>query len=206
MNVCAIAISAYAKSHTEEETARLIGRLFGNDMPRDDHGHFYKEAGAPCPHDHEDVTEEYKKNATPGQGKFIVEPGVKKDGKNRHEVEIGQWLHNEFGGDITVLQQRNIPGKKDPDFEWKGQYWELQTPNSWGVHTIDKNMREAIHQIEDNPGGIILDLNICGATLEAAEKDIIHRMRRSADFPADVIILYKQGKYKVIRYKKSSSK
>lgn len=50
MNVLASVIREYARTHTEDQTAAMIGRLLDKRMPKDDHGHFYKEAGAPCPH------------------------------------------------------------------------------------------------------------------------------------------------------------
>lgn len=58
-------IKAYGRTHTVAETAALIIRLLGLDTPKDDHGHWYKEAGAPCPHDNgmASLSEDQRKQA-----------------------------------------------------------------------------------------------------------------------------------------------
>lgn len=206
LNYRSIAISAYSKTHSVFDTSKFIERFFGRDTPKDDAGHWYKTEGAPCPHGGEDVTEEYKRNAKPGKGVFKIEPGVKKDGKEKHEAEIAEWLHREFGGDMIVLEKKNKQGEKEPDYLWRGKYWELQTPEGKRKNLLDDHTREGIRQIRKNPGGIIMDLNKCDVSLEQAEKDITHRMERSAGFDADVFILYKNGEYKVIRHKKKPTK
>lgn len=68
MNVLAFVIREYAQTHTEDQTAAMIGRLLDKRMPKDDHGHFYKEAGAPCPH-HAAGKARKPRNALKNEGK-----------------------------------------------------------------------------------------------------------------------------------------
>jgi len=147
-----------------------------------------------------DITNEYKENARPGEGKFEIDPGV--DVLNRvDDIKIAKWLHSEFGGDIRVLEEIHKNKRvSNPDYLWNGRLWDLKTPDSKSYSALNDRPRTGIKQIRRNPGGIIMDLNKCGASLEDAEIAVRNRMYTSADFAADVIILYKGDKYKVLRF------
>lgn len=145
------------------------------------------------------VIEEYRQKATPGVGSVIVQERRKY--KNR-ELENMQLIHAEFGGNITMLKESNIPGKKNPDYEWTGKLWEEQEPTSKSKNAIDANIREGIHQIIDNPGGIILDVGENTMPIEEIEDLVLKRLRRSASFDCEIIII-RQGKIEEIyRYHK----
>lgn len=51
MSVRSILIKMFSRTHTAEETAGMIVQMLGLDTPKDDHGHWFDEEGAPCPHD-----------------------------------------------------------------------------------------------------------------------------------------------------------
>ena len=101
-----------------------------------------------------------------------------------------------------ALPETNVPGKKNPDYLWRGHYWEEQEPISFSKNAVDMNVREAIHQIAENPGGIVLDLGESPMKLDEVHEIINKRLRRSAGFSCDVVII-RSGKIEdIYRYKK----
>lgn len=143
------------------------------------------------------VLETYKRTSTPGEGKFIVPDN--REYKNR-EKENMELLYHEFGGDIEALEEH--PGQKNPDYRWRGHYWEEQEPIAYTKNAVDKNTREAIHQIMDDPGGIVLDIGNSDMEKSRVEGIILERLRRSAKFDCDVLVI-RNGKVEdVYRYKR----
>lgn len=153
-----------------------------------------------------DVTKEYINNATPGQGKFIIDPGV--DVKKRIEdIQMAKWIHSTLGGDIRVLEEnQEVQGVKNPDYEWRDRFWELKTPEEFTYNAINKRTQAGLRQIKTNPGGIIMDLSDHNGSFEDAENAISDRIRNSARFDVDVIVLRKGDEYRILRYKTSSAK
>lgn len=146
-----------------------------------------------------DVTDEYKRKARPGKGKLTIYSGAEEERPD--DVRMARWIHEEFGGDIRVLRESHEAlGVKNPDYLWNGKLWDLKTPDESTYNAINKRTRKGIEQIQTNSGGIIMDLGKCGATIEEAEKAIRNRMFKSAENSADVIILHKDGKYKILRF------
>lgn len=172
---------------------------------RDDHGRF-SETGASSgakssSHSKElnDVTSEYKSAATPKTGTIQFEPGYDIS-RNREEVKIAGWIYETFGGDITLLAERD--GQKNPDYKWNGKLWDLKTPEEIKFSSIQRLTRTGIHQIESNPGGIIVDLGDRDDIDQVAESAVAYRASRSANFDFDAIIVRKRNEYKVLRFKK----
>lgn len=145
-----------------------------------------------------DVTPEYFGTATPGKGKIEREPNYV---EVRHVNEIGaaQWLHDTFGGDITLLNE--TPGKgKRADFLWNGKLWDLK--NTSTTKSVDVAVRKGLKQIADNPGGIILDFTDHDILLDHIKSAIDARMRTSGTQATDVIIVSNGKTAAVFRYKK----
>ncbi len=147
----------------------------------------------------EDVTEEYLRTATPGQGKITYDEGYRK-GKYAREVNTAEWLHDRFGGDIRLLRESSEFGIKTPDYEWRGKLWDLK--NTTTAKAADAAVRHALKQIKDNPGGVILDYGDADIVLEELEEVLLSRIRRSGLPLVDIIILMKNELKKIIRYKK----
>lgn len=148
--------------------------------------------------DYKSVYQEYLINATPQKGHIDVSD---REFKNNEERNL-HLLHSEIGGDIKALPETNVPGKKNPDYLWRGHYWEEQEPISFSKNAVDMNVREAIHQIAENPGGIVLDLGESPMKLDEVHEIINKRLRRSAGFSCDVVII-RSGKIEdICRYKK----
>lgn len=80
------------------------------------------------------------------------------------------------GGDIKLLKESKEQGSKTPDFLWNGRNWELKGVTT--LNSIDRAIREAAKQIQDNPGGIILNLLDATQSIESNENAILQRFRR----------------------------
>ena len=148
----------------------------------------------------EDVTAEYFGTATPDAGQVVKENGFKEGAKKR-EVPVASYLHDTFGGNI-VLKSKD---EKNPcaDFLWNEKLWELKTPDlpiSSGA--IKQNVRTALHQTMENPGGIILELLDEQYPIEEAIAAAEYRIGRSARNSIDLMILRKGKAEIVLRYKK----
>lgn len=150
-----------------------------------------------------DVTELYLKSATPAKGKIIFDEGYKKDKAHQSEIKMAQWLHDTLGGDIKLLTEAGnsgIDGVKTPDYLWCDKLWELKNPSS--MNRIDKGLHDGLKQIQNNPGGVILNVS-ADLDLKAIEQQIIHRMKRSGSFDFDVILCRNGELKKIFRHKKS---
>lgn len=101
------------------------------------------------------VTAEYIKAAKPGSGSVVFGDGYQK-GTHPEEVKIAQWLHDNLGGDITLLREANEDKVKTPDYLWNAKLWDLKTISS--EKAANSAVRHGFAQIQANPGGIILDL------------------------------------------------
>lgn len=146
-----------------------------------------------------DVTKEYLDTATPGQGTVTYEDGYKIKG-HQAEIDMAEWLHRTFGGDIKLLNESSQKSEKRPDYLWRGKLWELKSPSS--LNSVDDRTRSAIKQIKDNPGGIILDILCDDIELAAAEDQAIRRLYRSDIDDMDIMLISKGQIYKILRYKK----
>ncbi len=146
-----------------------------------------------------DVTTEYKKSAKPGSGKITFDDGYE-ESKHREEIEMAQWLHDNLGGDITVLAESKDTGVKMPDYVWQEKFWELKTVSS--VNAADQAFRKATKQIADNPGGVIVDFGNHDVDMDAVQKELARRFNRCQLDTVDVMVLRNGTLERVQRYKK----
>lgn len=145
----------------------------------------------------EDVTKAYLNRAKPGEGKVNYEDGYSRT-EHRAEVDAAEWLHKTFGGDITLLQEINADKKKTPDFLWDGAFWDLKTVSS--EKSADSAIRYGLKQIEENPGGMILDFVGESLDLKGLAEIIGRRLRRSAKSSMDIIVISHGKLISVRRY------
>ncbi|MCI8857163.1 MAG: minor capsid protein [Clostridiaceae bacterium] len=146
----------------------------------------------------QDVTNEYFRTAAPGQGTITYDEGYK-IGSHQDEVQKAGWLHNTFGGNITLLTESTYRGVKMPDYIWRAKKWELKGAHS--INGADKSLQHAIKQIQDNPGGVVLDI-LEELDMTALERQILGRFLRSKIDTLDVILLVNGKLQKIIRHKK----
>lgn len=152
-----------------------------------------------------DVTAEYRKNAKPGRGRIIEGPGYKIDDspKGKLERSTAEWLVSTFGGNVTMNKQTNAKGEdgRNPEYTWNGKSWELKEPERPTLNSMKNNLREGLHQIRENPGGVLMDITKCGASFDLAVRGVTERARQSAHFDVDVIIIKRGDDYRVLRFK-----
>ena len=111
---------------------------------------------------------------------------------------MADWLHNAFGGTITLLKESKEQGDRTPDFLWNGRAWELKSVSS--KSSIDRAVRDAAKQIQKRPGGIILDFSASILPIEEIEIIVSQRARRIVLGSVDVFLVSDRELKKVLRY------
>lgn len=154
---------------------------------------------------HVSVAHEYTGRAKPGTGTIAYEDGLDK-AKKVHETKTAKLLHDTFGGDITLLLEasaKGVHGVHTPDYLWGGRYWELKGPGT--ISAVDHATRKGIEQIQDNPGGLILDLKgLSGSKdIKKVKETVLKRLCQKSKIDQLDVILLTDGKLADIsRYKK----
>lgn len=69
------------------------------------------------------------------------------------------------------------------------------------MNRIDKGLHDGLKQIQENPGGVILNVST-DLELKEMEQKIIYRMKRSGHFDFDVILCRSGKLKKILRHKK----
>lgn len=145
-----------------------------------------------------DVTDEYIKTSTPNTGQVIFDKEYR-ESKHKDEIQTANWLLTKFGGDIKLLTESTIRNQSTPDYLWKGKYWELKTTHS--IIGADKLLHHAIKQIQNNPGGVILNL-LKELDIPTLESQLVRRFLRNDLLSLDIILLQNGELLKIIRCKK----
>ena len=131
----------------------------------------------------ENVIDEYLAKATPGEGKIYMPKGYK-ESLNKEEVSCARWIKTNFGGKIVLIKNSNIVIL--PDYGWNNKLWELKIPET--VKGVDKLVQKGIHQIEDEPGGMILDIKkIDEKDWKKVMESAVNRIKRSSKQTIDLI-------------------
>ena len=112
---------------------------------------------------------------------------------------MSAWLYKTFGGKITLLKESPERDVKTPDYLWNGKKWELKSAHS--INGADKSLQHAIKQIQDNPGGVILDI-LGELDIQKLERQLLGRFLRSNIDVLDVMLLSNGDLLKMLRYKK----
>ena len=146
-----------------------------------------------------DVLEEYQRNAKPGAGTLTYGEGYRHS-HHAEEIKTAQWLHENLGGDIVLLAEDGGLYEKTPDFLWRGKGWELKTTTT--EKSADSALRNALKQILENPGGVILDYGDNEVSIQDIGKIVIRRLERQEKCTADILILNHGKIVRAIRYKK----
>ena len=142
-----------------------------------------------------DVTEEYIRATR--KGKIEYEEGYDET-EHKNEVEFAKWINRTLGGDITLLTEINQDGVKTPDYVWNGKLWELKTVST--ENAANKALRKGIHQIENNPGGVILDYGEKKIDRNLLIEVLNKRMQWYPEANLDILIR-SENKFCIIRYR-----
>ena len=146
-----------------------------------------------------DITEQYLENASPGCGEIILQEGYNKS-LHPNEINIANWLIEIFGGNVVLLNEKNLNNIKTPDYMWHDKYWDLKDVSS--SKAVDNAVRKGLRQIQDNPGGIILDFGKKAISLSEVKRNIESRLRRGFPSSVDIILISRKKVVSVYRYKK----
>ena len=145
-----------------------------------------------------DVTEEYLRMATPGQGSITYDDGYD---MRRHQVEVdfSKWLHQTFGGDIRLLNESSVEGEKRSDYLWRERFWDLKDVST--EKAANTAIKRGLSQIKPNPGGIILNYGEQEINLDRLVEVIDKRMLWLKDgTTVDIMLVLRGKKVKIMRY------
>lgn len=144
-----------------------------------------------------DVKYLYETQMNPGRGKISYPSGYN---SNDHaaEVKMADWLIKNFGGDIEILNEQNLPNKKTPDYLWNGKSWDLKTIST--EKAADSAIRHGLKQIKGNSGGLVLDFTKDVMDEEKLISIIDRRMSRGFEGTTDILVVFQSMLYLVRRY------
>ncbi|MBR4574513.1 MAG: hypothetical protein IKO16_06355 [Lachnospiraceae bacterium] len=146
-----------------------------------------------------DITEHYLNISTPGFGEIIKQEGYN-DSLHSNEISMAKLIINTLGGDVVLLNEKNLDNVKTPDFLWHDKHWDLKDVSS--LKAVDNAVRKGLRQIKDNPGGIILDFGKKEIKLNEVKKCLEDRLRRGFPSSVDFILIARDTIIAVFRYKK----
>lgn len=144
-----------------------------------------------------EVQDEYEANATPGEG-TITRDSDYNEKKHKGEIDFADWLHNKYGGDIHIQQERH--DKEYPDYIWRGKYWELKSPKS--QKGTNSALKKGYSQISENPGGVMIDYGDKDIDIEFIMRAIELRMQWYHGEAMDIMLVHRGNVLKILRYKK----
>ena len=145
----------------------------------------------------QNILTEYIRTATPKRGAITYEAGyIEKT--HTSEIKVAQWLHDNLGGNIVLLQE-NLGGAKKADYLWREKLWELKNVSS--AKAADSAVRTAIKQISENPGGIIIYCTDNKIKFAELQRIVDARMKRSGKFQTDILMIMEDELIKALRYK-----
>ncbi|MCD7881082.1 MAG: minor capsid protein [Clostridiales bacterium] len=147
----------------------------------------------------EDVLEEYLSTATPGKGTVTYDEGYNKK-LHTAETQTAQWIHNNLGGDIHLLNESRKYKVMTPDYLWREKLWDLKSASS--AKAANSAVRHGLKQIQGNPGGIILNYGEEMVSLVELEEVLNKRMTASATQTVDILVLRRDTLVMALRYKK----
>ena len=146
-----------------------------------------------------DVTEEYMRTATPGKGNVTYGNDYDKS-IHEAETEMAEWIHDNLGGDIELLNETRKYNVMTPDYKWNGKLWELKTVTT--EKSANSAVRHGLKQVKENPGGIILNYENREISLDILQEILLKRLTASAQETVDILIVQNNAVLKVLRYKK----
>lgn len=147
-----------------------------------------------------EVQDDYEANAIPGEGYITRDENYTEIGHEK-EIKFAYWLHQNYGGDIHLIEEKGKPeGIPSPDYIWNGKLWDLKTVST--EKAANKALRKGYNQIEENPGGVMLNYGDHIIDNEKMLSVIEERMQWYRGETIDIMIVKNDRIYKVLRYKK----
>ena len=148
----------------------------------------------------QNVLPEYLRGAAPGVGFISYDAGYDMV-RHADEVKTAQWLHDNLGGSIVLLNEAHEVSQKMPDYLWRDSLWDLKTSSS--EKSANSAIRHGLSQIQENPGGIILNFNQNAFSMQRLREVIRKRMQwYSLTNDIDILVLSEDRLVAALRYKK----
>ena len=150
-----------------------------------------------------DVSEEYERNAKPGEGQWFEEEGfVAQEDDQKQLEETADVVIRKYGGNIEFLAADAPKGEPNPDWLWREKLWDVKCPTS--VNALKQRLGKGIHQIKDNPGGVILNLYDWEISKYDVWRAINGRMKQvNCQYDVDIMVIMKNKVTMMLRYAKS---
>lgn len=101
--------------------------------------------------------------------------------------KTAQWLHKNLGGDIVLLNEVNTYKAMTPDYLWNGKMWDLKTAST--EKSANSAIRHGLKQIQENPGGIILNYEKNEISVDLLKEILQKRLNASATQNVDIVVL-----------------
>lgn len=148
-----------------------------------------------------DVTDAYQSSAESGKGTITNDPDYDFSKRTKNERDTAEWIHKTLGGDIKLLSESKIDGKRMPDYFWRSSYWELKSPTT--TKAAKSAAHHALTQIVEHPGGIVFNYGNNSFNMEEVLRYVEAQTHRSGlSFDFDLMIVQNDSLVKVYQYKK----
>lgn len=134
----------------------------------------------------QNVLPEYLRAATPGAGSIAYDTGYDMV-RHADEIKTAQWLHDHLGGDIVLLNEANNYKAMTPDYIWNGKLWDLKTAST--EKSANSAVRHGLKQIQENPGGIILNYGRNAISTDLLKEILLKRLTVSATQTVDILVI-----------------
>ena len=118
--------------------------------------------------------------------------------RHSDEIKTAQWLHDHLGGDIVLLNEANNYKAMTPDYIWNGKLWDLKTAST--EKSANSAVRHGLKQIQENPGGIILNYGQNIISVDLLKEVLRKRLTASATQDVDILVICKDELLTVQRF------
>ena len=182
--------NVWNKTWTEDEDARQARREFA-EIP------LLNKVRLPQESPLQSVLPEYLRTASPGVGSITYDTGYDM-ARHADEIKTAQWLHDHLGGDIMLLNEANNYKAMTPDYIWNGKLWDLKTAST--EKSANSAVRHGLKQIQENPGGIILNYGQNIISVDSLKEVLRKRLTASATQNVDILVICKDELLTVQRF------
>lgn len=182
--------NVWNKTWTEDEDARQARREFA-EIPLPNKVRLPQESPL------QSVLPEYLRTASPGVGSITYDTGYDM-ARHADEIKTAQWLHDHLGGDIVLLNEANNYKAMTPDYIWNGKLWDLKTAST--EKSANSAVRHGLKQIQENPGGIILNYGQNVISVDSLKEVLRKRLTASATQNVDILVICKDELLTVQRF------
>lgn len=182
--------NVWNKTWTEDEDARQARREFA-EIPLPNKVRLPQESPL------QSVLPEYLRTASPGVGSITYDTGYDM-ARHADEIKTAQWLHDHLGGDIMLLNEANNYKAMTPDYIWNGKLWDLKTAST--EKSANSAVRHGLKQIQENPGGIILNYGQNIISVDSLKEVLRKRLTASATQNVDILVICKDELLTVQRF------